>query len=464
MYRERIESYFDSNAGAMVDTIARLVNIPSVREPELPGKPFGEGPAAALAEALKIGDEMGFVTRNIDNYAGVIETGGEPRLAILAHLDVVEPGEGWDTDPFGMTLKDDGRIYGRGTSDDKGPAVAALYAMAAAREICPDLTGVRLVLGCAEETGSECMEYYMKKEPLPDMVFSPDADFPVINIEKGGYSPRFSMSWEKEVEGVRVVSFVGGKTPNIVPGKARAVVAGIGADEVLSLAQSLDTGAEFSATEENGLVSILCQGRPAHASTPQDGLNAQTALLELLARLPLTEAPSAVAVRQLNRLFPHGDWQGQSLGIKMEDELSGQLTLAFSVIDLNETGFTALFDSRVPICGNRENVATVAEKNLRSAGFAVEDSHMRPPHHVPEDGEFVKTLLAAYEKYTGQKGECIAIGGGTYVHEVEGGVAFGCTMPGTETNLHGANESMPVSELKLSGEIFAQVILDLCAK
>ncbi|MBE6991411.1 MAG: M20 family metallopeptidase [Ruminococcaceae bacterium] len=464
MYRKQIESYFEKNTEAMVNSIARLVDIPSVREAELPGKPFGEGPAAALAEALKMGQEMGFETRNIDNYAGVIEMGGEAKVAILAHLDVVEPGDGWDTDPFKMVMKDDGRIYGRGTSDDKGPAVAALYAMAAVREICPDLGGVRLVLGCAEETGSECMDYYMKKEPLPTMVFSPDAEFPVINIEKGGYGPRFSMSWEKETAEPRVISFVGGKTPNIVPGKATAVVAGLDASAVSKTADALNSGAVFTVAEDKGTVTILCEGKPAHASTPEEGINAQTALLKLLASLPLADGVSADAVRRLNRLFPHGDWQGEAIGIKMADDISGSLTLAFSVIDMNETGFTALFDSRVPICGNEDNVAAVAEKNLKAEGFTVDSSHMRPPHHVPEDSVFVRTLLKAYEKYSGRKGECIAIGGGTYVHEVEGGVAFGCTMPGTETNLHGANESMPVEELVLSGEMFAEVILELCGK
>ena len=464
MYRKQIENYFEKNTEAMVDSIARLVDIPSVREAELPGKPFGEGPAAALAEALKMGEEMGFKTRNIDNYAGVIETGGEAKLAILAHLDVVEPGDGWDTDPFKMVAKEDGRIYGRGTSDDKGPAVAALYAMAAARELCPDIGGVRLVLGCAEETGSECMDYYMKKEPLPSMVFSPDAEFPVINIEKGGYGPRFSMNWEKENAEPRVISFVGGKTPNIVPGKASAAVAGLDVSTVSKTADALNTGAVFTVAEESGTVTILCEGKPAHASTPEEGVNAQTALLQLLASLPLADCASTAAVRSLNKLFPHGDWQGEAIGIKMADDISGDLTLAFSVIDMNETGFTALFDSRVPICGNEDNVAAVAEKNLKAEGFTVEGSHMRPLHHVPEDGVFVQTLLKAYEKYSGRKGECIAIGGGTYVHEVEGGVAFGCTMPGTETNLHGANESMPVEELVLSGEIFAEVILELCGK
>lgn len=463
MYKKQIESYFEKNTDAMVSAIGRLVDIPSVREAELPGKPFGEGPAAALAEALKLGEELGFKTRNIDNYAGVIETEGEAKLAILAHMDVVEPGDGWDTDPFKMEVKGD-RIYGRGTSDDKGPAVAALYAMAAAREICPELSGVRLVLGCAEETGSECMEYYMKKEPLPEMVFSPDAEFPVINIEKGGYGPRFSMKWEKEEAEPRVVSFVGGKTPNIVPGKASAVVKGISAAEVKKAADGIDSGAVFTVTEENGAVTILCEGKPAHASTPEEGVNAQTALIQLLAALPLADCVSTAAVRSLNKLFPHGDWAGEAIGIKMSDELSGDLTLAFSVMELDETGFSAMFDSRVPICGNKENVADVAEKNLTAEGFTIEGSHMRPPHHVPEDGVFVQTLLKAYEKYTGLKGECIAIGGGTYVHEVEGGVAFGCTMPGTETNLHGANESMPVRELVLSGEIFADVILSLCKK
>lgn len=462
MYTEKIEKFFAENTDNMLRDVAALVAVPSTREAPLPGKPFGEGPAKALDTALSIARDMGFKTRNFDNYAGTIDLGDEPKLAILAHVDVVEAGDGWDTDPYVPVLKD-GKLYGRGTSDDKGPAIAALYAMAAARAIEPGLEGVRLVLGCAEETGSECMEHYMSCEKLPGMVFSPDAEFPVINIEKGGFAPRFGAHWtepDKAVPGV--VSFVGGKTFNIVPGKATAVVRGLEAGAVEAAAKAQNTGVAFTVTQEGENVCILCEGKGAHASTPQEGVNAQTALIKLLCSLDL-RGSNAEALKKLAELFPHGDTCGEALGINISDEVSGDLTMAFSVLAMDENGFEAVFDSRVPICGNKDNVAAPVLEKFAKVGFRVlGGSEMRPPHHTPEDSQFVQTLLKSYEKFSGLEGKCIAIGGGTYVHEVEGGVAFGCTLPGTDTHMHGANEFTPVDELVMSAKIFTDVILKLC--
>lgn len=462
MYTEKIEQFFAENTDKMLRDVAALVAVPSTREAPLPGKPFGEGPAKALDTALNIAQAMGFKTRNFDNYAGTIDLGDQPKLAILAHVDVVEAGDGWDTDPYVPVLKD-GKLYGRGTSDDKGPAIAALYAMAAARAIEPELEGVRLVLGCAEETGSECMEHYMSCEQLPGMVFSPDAEFPVINIEKGGFAPRFGVHYESPDRAVPgVVSLVGGKTFNIVPGKATAVLRGVDAADVEAAAKAQDSGVTFTVTQEGENVLVLCEGKGAHASTPNEGVNAQTALIKLLCSLDL-QGSNAENLKKLAQLFPHGDNCGQALGINISDDISGDLTMTFSVLDMNENGFEAVFDSRVPICGNEDNVAAPVVKKFEEAGFRLFGGNaMRPPHHTPEDSPFVQTLLKSYERFSGLEGKCIAIGGGTYVHEVEGGVAFGCTLPGTDTHMHGANEFTPVEELVMSAKIFTDVILRLC--
>lgn len=146
----------------------------------------------------------------------------------------------------------------------------------------------------------------------------------------------------------------------------------------------------------------------------------------------------------------------------MADELSGELTLAFSLLTVDDGYLEGTFDSRCPICANEENVLNVAKKNMADKGFALLNTSMRPPHHVDGDSEFVKTLLNAYERYTGLKGECQSMGGGTYVHELKNGVAFGASMPGTDNKMHGADEFAVIDELLTSAKIFAQVIADLC--
>ena len=168
------------------------------------------------------------------------------------------------------------------------------------------------------------------------------------------------------------------------------------------------------------------------------------------------------AIKDLLVLIPHGDTRGNGLGIAMSDELSGDLTLAFSLLKIDEESLDATFDSRCPLCAKEDNVLNVVKEKLAEKHFELHTREMRPPHHVSGDSPFVKTLLAAYEQYTGQKGQCLSMGGGTYVHDLKNGVAFGASMPGTDNRMHGADEFAVIDELLTAAKIYAQVIVDLC--
>ena len=176
----------------------------------------------------------------------------------------------------------------------------------------------------------------------------------------------------------------------------------------------------------------------------------------------MADSPQFEKVKALNRLIPHGDWLGKNLGIAQKDELSGELTLAFSILRITEEELSGEFDSRCPICANEENTLKPAKAAMEKDGFVFSTESMSAPHHVSEDSEFVRTLLEAYEIYTGRKGGCVAIGGGTYVHDLKNGVAFGASMPETENHMHGPDEFAVISELLTSAKIFAQVIVKLC--
>ena len=170
---------------------------------------------------------------------------------------------------------------------------------------------------------------------------------------------------------------------------------------------------------------------------------------------------STAALHALNALFPHGDCAGKALGIAQSDELSGALTLAFSLLTVTGTGLEGQFDSRVPICASDENCRAAAEASFSKFGFSV-SGEMDAPHHTPADSPLVKALLKCYEQYTDYKGECLAIGGGTYVHDIPGGVAFGCCMPGFNGNMHGADEHTCIADQLTAAKIFTQAIIDLC--
>lgn len=466
MYKNEIEQYINSHRQEMSDDICTLCRINSEKMPYVEGKPYGEGPFMALNAALGMAEGYGFSIKNYDNYVGTVDLNDkESHLDILAHLDVVPAGEGWTvTEPFEPVEKD-GKLFGRGTADDKGPAVAALYALRAVKELgIPVKKNVRLILGTDEECGSSDIKHYYSVEKEAPMTFSPDGAFPVVNIEKGRLAGHFTASWEKSDASPRLVSLNAGVKVNVVPGKAYAVVEGLSIAELTAAAGKTEkeTGIRFQFSEKAEGVHITAVGEGAHASTPHEGKNALTGLLCLVTSLPLAACPQIEALKKLLELMPHGDVNGKALGVEMSDDLSGKLTLAFSMLNVDAESLDGEFDSRCPICSTVDNTLNVIKENMAAKGFTLHNDTMTPPHHVDGDSAFVRTLLAAYEDYTGLKGSCESMGGGTYVHSLKNGVAFGAALPGTDNRMHGADEFAVIDELLVSAKIFAQVIADLC--
>lgn len=465
-YSERICKYIDSQKDNILEDIAALVEIPSVRGDAEEASPFGRYPALALKTALELCEKSGFTTKNISNAIGFADMNTLPtELGIFAHADVVAAGGKWESDPFKLTYRD-GIIYGRGVSDDKGPMVAALYAMKAVKTLGIPLTkNVRLIIGSDEECGSSDLEYYFAKEKTPPYSFSPDAEFPIINTEKGRFAPRFSAQIGNE-ENIypRLTHFRGGCAANAVPDEAVAVFVGADADSLKRICTELSRICDISfdvKTEEEMLI-VTATGKPAHASTPEYGSNAVTAMLMLISNINLADGKSATLMRRLASLFPHGDVEGKAIGADREDDVSGKLTCSLDIIDFDGETITACFDMRMPMSSTRDNTVEPICELLSKNGFTVDELNFSEPHHVDPELPFIQTLICAYEKYTCKKGECIAIGGGTYVHNINNGVAFGSIMPDTDTHMHGANECMRLDDILTAAKIYADVIAVMC--
>ena len=471
---ERIEQYFNGKDKEFTDALARLIAVPSERGEATDKAPYGVEPLRALEQGLEIAAEWGLKTKNWENTVGCVDLlpDNDDRLHILAHLDVVPAGEGWTRPPFEMTADDAGNLYGRGVADDKGPALSALIAMRAVKDLGVELKhNCRLILGTDEELGSSDIAKYYAANPYGVNSFTPDSQFPAIITEKGHYNPVITASWQSG-DGLPLVTCIrGGEKKNVIPARAYAEVVGFNESAMFDACQIIGERCNVTFSmeripskdwEPKGL-AITCEGTGGHAAYPQGGANnALTALLKLLAYLPLDKKePANQAVFALANMFPHGDWLGKALGVAQSDEISGELTLTFSVCDLTKDGLRAQFDARVPICANEANCAAVCETACAAHGFTAEGD-MGPAHHVPADSEFVQILLRNLEEITGITGEPLAIGGGTYVHNIPGGVAFGCTFPDTETYIHGADETIPLHELMASAKVFTKVIIDLC--
>ncbi len=461
--KQEINAWIDAHEEEMVQSLCRLIKKASPRGNALEDKPFGEGPYEALIEGLKLADELGFATQNMDNCIGTADLGeGDPSIGILCHLDVVPEGSGWTMPAFEGIVKD-GRVYGRGAIDDKGPAVSVLYAMKAVKEAGIALKNpVRFIVGTDEECGSSDLPHYKKYAKMPPMLFTPDGGYPVINIEKGMCRGEFTKEYAVLDALPRIVSASGGATVNAVPGTAQAVIAGMTKAELDRCLESLPAEVASSLEEmPDGAVKAVFTGKSAHASTPQDGINAMAAMLLFLGSLPLANPQEKEVLMDLCELFPYGQTDGKNVGLAMADQKSGALTLAFSVFAMEGGRVCGKCDIRFPVCATGEEVKSRLEKALQAKGFTL-SCGVSEPHETPEDSAFVQTLLRTYHEMTGQDAYCVAIGGGTYVHHEEGGVAFGAEFPNAEDHhMHGADEFIEIKELVLNAKIFARAILSL---
>lgn len=460
MDKQKIFEYIDAQKENMIDTLCELISYPSYQQDASEGAPFGKPVRECLDKALSICEGFGFKTHNYDGYAGTAEfTDGEPILGILGHLDVVPEGTGWTYDPFKGTVAD-GKVYGRGSIDDKGPCVAVIYALKALKDLgIPLKKGVRLIMGTNEENGSADLEYFEKVAKMPKWLFTPDGNYPVINIEKGMIRAKITA---KPADGEKnILAFHSGKTINAVPELGWCKIGGASENDVKKAIDTLKSDITFTTSVTANGVRIDAKGVSAHASTPEMGHNALTGLLSLLKELNL-DGDIAHLLSSLNDVFPHGETDGTHSGIKAFDDISGGLTEVLSVLDYDQgNDIDGYIDIRFPICENVANVSAKLESSLNKAGFAVQ-AFGSEPHYVDTNSTFVKELLSVYEDVTGERGECIAIGGGTYVHHTEGGVAFGAEFPGEDNHMHGADEFMTIDSLLLNAKIFACAIERIC--
>ncbi len=454
---DKIEQLLLQYREEMMETVQKWVRIPSVKGDAAPGAPFGAEARKALDTAMADCEKFGLKTQIFDGYAGHADLGeGNTRdaLAILAHLDVVPVGDGWTKEPFGGE-RADGKIYGRGTSDDKGPAVAALYAMRAVKEAgVPLRRKVRLILGCDEECGSSDMAYYKKATEMPRSGFSPDADYPVINIEKGGSHVRFV--GDLCPEGLQVLSMQVGERANVIPGFASALVEG---DEDLAVKAEeagKKLGFPVKATVGNGAVILETTGLTGHAAFPSHGKNAIGQMLlifkELGAQGALLELADSVGMT----------YNGENLGIAMRDDVSGELTASLDIIRVENGKVEAVMDVRYPVLFHPGRMYELLNQRLQY--LKAEDAGTRPPHFVSDKTELVQELLEAYHEVTGGEKRTIAIGGGTYAQSMEEGVAFGALFPGEVEMAHQADEYITEESLFQNARIFARAIIRLAGK
>lgn len=442
-----------------------LLEINSERDDSKADKdhPFGPGPVKALKKFLEIAERDGYETKNVDNYAGHFTFGeGDEELGIFAHMDVVPAGSGWNTDPYKPEIIN-GRLYARGSSDDKGPTMACYYGLKIIKDLgLPTSKRVRFVVGTDEESGWKDMEYYFAHVglPEPDFGFSPDAEFPIINGEKGNITEYLHFSGENR-GAARLHSFTGGLRENMVPESATAVLSG----QVPKLVDMLDEFAKehdlrFTYEElANGQISVTIIGKSAHGASPQSGINGATYLAKFLTQFDF-EGPAKDYLDVAGNILLN-DHDGTNLNIAYVDEKMGSLSMNAGVFRFDEksTDNTIALNIRYPKGTSPEEIQTVLAQLPVTKVTLSEHGHT--PHYVPMEDPLVQTLLSVYEKQTGLKGHEQVIGGGTFGRLLKRGVAYGAMFPDYIDTMHQANEFIDVEDLFRAVAIYAEAIYEL---
>ncbi|MGM9969841.1 MAG: dipeptidase PepV [Anaeroplasma sp.] len=410
--------------------------------------PFGEENKKALEYLLDLAKNDGFIVKNIDNYAGHIEYGtGKEILGVLAHLDVVPvKEEEWVSSPFTLDIRD-GKLFGRGSMDDKGPLVCAYTAlkMLKDRSFKPKRR-IRLIVGCDEESGSRCLEHYLKKEPKPSLGFSPDAEFPVIYGEKGMLSYDILSSSGDNV----IAEFKCGDRYNIVPSYAEMKLKLNLEKEYLEFL----TKKNYKGEIKNGV--YMAYGFAAHAMCPRKGLNAAYILFEFL--VEYTNSKLAEFMKEY-LLF---DTTGSKIGYAAYDEEMGELTSNYAIVRVDDSSIRLGVNCRVPY---NECFSLIEEKlNIATAKYAYNYKILgtSPRHFVDKSSELVSKLMKAYTDVTNDfENKPFTIGGGTYAREIGNAVAFGPQFYGREDVCHIANEYMYIEDFDKAVEIYYNAIYEL---
>lgn len=475
-YLERI----DASKEDMLKTLAESISKPSVKADPVRTEsgellPFGLGVHEALINMLDKGRELGFDTYNDENYAGHIvwksENEGDDYFGIVGHLDVVPVDSGWATDPFEMVDKGDGFVYGRGTSDDKGPVVACLYALKALRDegLTPKMD-VRLVLGLDEETGHISAEHYTENCGHPALGFTPDADFPLVNGEMGilvfELARKFSAKPGKDE--LRLTKLEGGTAHNAVPAYAKAVVAGskeqyeLIADRARLYCE--ESGYKIKTKKQGSALVVEAFGTAAHGAHPDLGLNAVSILMDFLGRISFAneELNEFIAFYNDNIGF---DLHGERIGCHFEDNPSGPLIFNVGVANINEDIASVSVNIRYPVSCTDDQVLSGIESVIGESRVGIVTRMVQQPLYMDLDHPMVKKMMQAYMDETGDDdAQPMTIGGGTYAKMFNNILAFGAAFPEDENTMHQADEKFSVESFMKMARVYARAIESLCCE
>ena len=444
-----VDRFVEENRENVLRDIGRLVAIDSVMGEEKPGMPFGEGPAQALALGLEIAGELGLETHNCEDRMGYAQVGqGTNYLATITHLDVV-PSVGWAEDPFTLRRRE-GYIIGRGVLDDKGPSVLCLYALKYLKDKgVPLRYPVRALLGINEENNMGDLDYYLANYKAPLFCFSPDANFPLCNGEKGIFHGKV-VSWlpMKRVKDIR-----GGVAANVIPDLAEAWVE----------AEKLSSTERVTAQREGDCWHLTAKGIGGHASAPEGTVNAIGVLVDYILEQGILSGAEEDFFYGLQRL--HSDPYGVNLGLDTEDMIFTPLTIVGGVIGMEDGHVFQTVDCRYPTTSSGQDIVAQLTGNWGELAEIHVLSDAKP-FYMELDNPAVQVCVDTYNAVTGEQAQPYTIGGGTYARHFPNAVSFGPEHPERPAPdfagpIHGVDEAANIDWLMEALQIYILALIEL---
>ncbi len=459
----QIKSWLEANKDAIVTDVAGALKIysESYNRPEV---------EKSLKQLLGVAQKLGFRTEiRAKGEIGVVFFGeGDETLGILAHADVVPTGDPklWKHSPFGEVSE--GRIYGRGSVDNKGMVISSLYAMAAVKALnMPIHKKIELIIGSREEiVWGDFSQYKKEGHVLPDYGFTPDGEFPITNREKGNCEIRMVYKGKDCPGDYEILDIKSGIAKNAIPGNAEARIKGdIGKlgdmiSEYNETVPEADIKIEQAASDE---ATVVATGKAAHSSMPELGNNALTMLCLFLSGLKVKDIASEQFIKFVSEHF-NNDFYGSSLGLPQHPEFlngeeMGKTTVAPTMAYM-DGGLNLVLSIR-PVYGTKKKeVEDAFEKLSKEYGFSFIIPDYLDPLYVSKDHKFIELLSKVYESVTGEKAGLILAGGTTYAKALPNSVAFGPVFPGYDDVCHQVDEYVDIDELIKAIEIYSLVIAE----
>ena len=461
MLEQKIDQWISVHCEELLEDIAQLVQIPSISVPSEGSHVYGDACAQALDTMLALGRKYGFETENAGYRFGAIRFGSQEKsIGLWGHLDVVPEGNDWKYPPFACVREGD-FLIGRGVQDNKGPCVAALYAMRCIKDLGISLhCRVEQVVGCAEETGMDDVTYYVREYPVPDFNLITDCGFPVCYGEKGILKAELR---SQPLSG-SVLSVESGSASNIVPDLAvmrlRASAAVL--KNLRQLSGEIDT-------EICGDVVILtAHGIAGHAAFPDGSVNAAAKLCRAVLDAVLLDPDDRAVIEKLEILCASTD--GSALSIACRDELSGALTCIAGTVRQQEQRLRVTVNIRYPITADSAEIRRSLAARAEADGWEIAECADNPPNYFDPESPYIRLLTDVYNRVMQTNSKAYVMGGGTYARKIPRAVAFGPGLPTDSSALnlsaghggcHAPDELQSITNLQTAIKIYVLALLEL---